>query len=117
MTAQTSLNDYDVARSLDEIGATPCQDNPDLFFPETNRALARAKLMCAGCPAQADCRAGARTRREGWGVWGGIFYYNGVAATRLPARGALSHRKYTDPSENSLGINGQTATGGLHAVR
>lgn len=46
------------------------EDDRWIFWSEDRRALARAKLVCAGCPVQADCLAYALAGGE-HGVWGG----------------------------------------------
>jgi WhiB family redox-sensing transcriptional regulator len=54
-----------------------------LFFSEQLDDIARAKAICATCPLQEACLAGARARREPWGVWGGqLFAHGKVLATK-----------------------------------
>jgi WhiB family redox-sensing transcriptional regulator len=54
-------------------GPTPCKDDPDLFFPRSERAAKHepAKRLCLSCLHTADCLAWALENDERWGVWGG----------------------------------------------
>ncbi|MEZ5145372.1 MAG: WhiB family transcriptional regulator [Acidimicrobiales bacterium] len=53
------------------------------FFSEELQDIARAKALCAECPAMGPCLEGAIARREPWGVWGGQLFLNGrVLATK-----------------------------------
>lgn len=63
----------------------PCRANPDLWFADTPAELELAKQRCAGCPVRAECLAGAISRREPCGVWGGeIFERGAVIACKRP---------------------------------
>ena len=48
------------------------------FHPDKERGAPRrerdalAKVVCAGCPVIQQCREDALTRREPYGVWGGL---------------------------------------------
>ena len=42
-----------------------------IFFSGDPQDIARAKGICATCPALLPCLEGAIERREPWGVWGG----------------------------------------------
>ena len=53
---------FDSARCKDE--------NIDLFFSETTRAVEQAKRLCYQCPIASDCRKWA-TRFAAFGVFGG----------------------------------------------
>jgi WhiB family transcriptional regulator, redox-sensing transcriptional regulator len=54
-----------------------------LFFSEELQDIARAKHICATCPALIPCLEGALERREPWGVWGGQLFLNGkILATK-----------------------------------
>ena len=59
-----------------------------LFFSEQLDDIARAKAVCATCPLQEPCLAGAVARREPWGVWGGQLLAKGriLAQKRRPGR-------------------------------
>ena len=58
-----------------------------LFFSEQLDDIARAKAICATCPLQAPCLAGALERREPWGVWGGQLFLNGKVLAFKRKRG------------------------------
>lgn len=58
-----------------------------VFFSEELQDIARAKLICAGCPAQLTCLEGAIARHEPWGVWGGQMFRNGKILTTKRRRG------------------------------
>ena len=54
-----------------------------LFFSEELQDIARAKAICAECPAQLTCLEAAIDRHEPWGVWGGQMFLNGrILATK-----------------------------------
>lgn len=56
-----------------------------VFFSQRLPDIARAKRLCATCPALIPCLEGALERREPWGVWGGQLFLNGtILATRRP---------------------------------
>jgi WhiB family redox-sensing transcriptional regulator len=66
----------------------PCQvHDPDLWFAEAPAVVEFAKALCAGCPAQHRCLAGALERREASGVWGGQIFQRGRIVTRKRPRG------------------------------
>ena len=66
----------------------PCRANdPELFFAELPADVEYAKALCADCPVQAMCLAGALERREPWGVWGGELFLQGVVIPRKRPRG------------------------------
>ena len=66
----------------------PCRvQDPDLWFAETPAALEQAKQFCAGCPARVACLAGAISRQEPWGVWGGEIFDRGRIVARKRPRG------------------------------
>jgi WhiB family redox-sensing transcriptional regulator len=72
----------------DEGADLPCRVNdPDLWFAEAPAELDQAKELCAGCPVRAECLAGALTRREPWGVWGGEIFERGAVIARKRPRG------------------------------
>jgi WhiB family redox-sensing transcriptional regulator len=58
-----------------------------VFFSEELQDIARAKEICAGCPAMVPCLEGAAARREPWGVWGGQLFLNGRVLTTKRRRG------------------------------
>jgi WhiB family redox-sensing transcriptional regulator len=56
-----------------------------LFFSDNLVDIARAKAMCARCPLQVSCLAGALEREEPWGVWGGELLSGGrIVANKRP---------------------------------
>jgi len=59
----------------------------DIFFSEDLGDIAKAKLMCAECPALVPCLEGAMERREPWGVWGGQLFRNGKILANKRRRG------------------------------
>jgi WhiB family redox-sensing transcriptional regulator len=66
----------------------PCwSEDPDLFFAESPQDVETAKAVCADCPVRAGCLAGALSRREPWGVWGGELVVAGVVVPRKRPRG------------------------------
>ncbi|WP_155990622.1 WhiB family transcriptional regulator [Paraoerskovia marina] len=66
----------------------PCRSNdPELWFAERAADVERAKELCRACPLVAGCLAGARERREPWGVWGGEIFVDGVVVARKRGRG------------------------------
>lgn len=75
----------------------PCRQNPDLWFSENPRGLEQAKSLCADCPLKAECLAGARSRSEPWGVWGGEIFERGEVVARKRGRGRP--RKHPRPGE------------------
>ncbi|NMH97117.1 WhiB family transcriptional regulator [Pseudonocardia sp. K10HN5] len=66
----------------------PCRSgDADLWFAESPAELDRAKALCGPCPIRAECLAGALTREEPWGVWGGEIFERGVVIPRKRPRG------------------------------
>jgi WhiB family redox-sensing transcriptional regulator len=59
----------------------------DMFFSEELQDIARAKHICATCPALIPCLEGALERREPWGVWGGQLFLNGKILASKRRRG------------------------------
>jgi WhiB family redox-sensing transcriptional regulator len=71
----------------------PCRlVDPDLFFAEAPADVEEAKALCLACPVREACLAGALSRREPWGVWGGELFIAGVIVPRKRPRGRP--RKY-----------------------
>jgi len=69
----------------------PCRDgDADLWFAETPDELEQAKALCADCPIRIECLAGALSREEPWGVWGGEIFERGVVVPRKRPRGRPS---------------------------
>ena len=67
----------------------PCQDQPDLFFPDNMRGCwdyRPAVRLCQSCPVMSDCLTWAMTdERPGMGVWGGEHFVDGRPAGRVIA--------------------------------
>lgn len=75
-------------RTADLTGALPCwSEDPDLWFAEQPGDVEAAKALCVPCPLRAQCLAGALSRREPWGVWGGQLVVAGVVVPRKRPRG------------------------------
>jgi WhiB family transcriptional regulator, redox-sensing transcriptional regulator len=66
----------------------PCRTfDADLWFSDQPAELETAKSLCAQCPLQAECLAGAVERAEPWGVWGGEIFERGAVVPRKRPRG------------------------------
>ncbi|RKN47111.1 WhiB family transcriptional regulator [Streptomyces hoynatensis] len=83
----TSLNGLDEAIDRLDDGV-PCRSyDPEVFFAETPEDVEYAKSLCRACPLREACLAGAKERREPWGVWGGELFVQGVVVPRKRPRG------------------------------
>ncbi|MFM7860597.1 MAG: WhiB family transcriptional regulator [Candidatus Nanopelagicaceae bacterium] len=61
----------------------PCYKvDAEIFFAEDEANIAIAKSLCAQCPVRAKCLAGALSRQEPCGVWGGELFDNGQVIDR-----------------------------------
>ncbi len=80
----TALDD-----EIERLGVpVPCRSyDPEVFFAETPADVEYAKSLCQTCPVREACLAGAKTRREPWGVWGGELFVQGVVVPRKRPRG------------------------------
>lgn len=58
----------------DEGGVVPCQQWPDLFFPDKGGTSEPAKELCQGCPVMLQCLEYALQSNEEFGVWGGTTF-------------------------------------------
>jgi len=65
-------------KGIHKAGGAPCQDFPEVFFPEDIRdpmkrqlATIVAKKLCAGCPVQRECFRYAIETGQRYGIWGG----------------------------------------------
>jgi len=65
----------------------PCRDEPELFFAESPEDVEFAKSLCGSCAARLVCLAGAMSRAEPWGVWGGELFLRGEIVPRKRPRG------------------------------
>jgi WhiB family redox-sensing transcriptional regulator len=87
VTPLYSLNELDEAiERLDD--TVPCRSyDPEVFFAESPEDVEYAKSLCRACPLREACLAGAKDRREPWGVWGGELFVQGVVVPRKRPRG------------------------------
>ncbi|MGW7055193.1 WhiB family transcriptional regulator [Streptomyces sp. NPDC054887] len=84
LTALTALDD-----AIENLGVpVPCRSyDPEVFFAESPADVEYAKSLCRTCPLVEACLAGAKERREPWGVWGGELFVQGVVVARKRPRG------------------------------
>ncbi|GAA3937346.1 WhiB family transcriptional regulator [Streptomyces gulbargensis] len=84
LTALTALDD-----AIENLGVpVPCRAyDPEVFFAESPADVEYAKSLCRTCPLMEACLAGAKERREPWGVWGGELFVQGVVVARKRPRG------------------------------
>ncbi|MEE1804425.1 MULTISPECIES: WhiB family transcriptional regulator [unclassified Streptomyces] len=84
LTALTALDD-----AIENLGVpVPCRAyDPEVFFAESPADVEYAKALCGTCPLIEACLAGAKERREPWGVWGGELFVQGVVVARKRPRG------------------------------
>ncbi|WP_106963080.1 WhiB family transcriptional regulator [Streptomyces synnematoformans] len=87
LTQLTALSELD--ERIDALGdRVPCRSyDPEVFFAETPADVEYAKSLCQTCPVREACLAGAKERREPWGVWGGELFVQGVVVPRKRPRG------------------------------
>ena len=50
----------------------PCQQAPDLWFPEDGPSGGLARKWCAKCPEAEACLSWAKTIRPSHGIWAGL---------------------------------------------
>ncbi|MBD0293042.1 MAG: WhiB family transcriptional regulator [Jiangellaceae bacterium] len=74
-------------RAVESEAAIPCREDPELWFAESPADVELAKALCQECPVRAPCLAGALTRQEPWGVWGGELFIGGLIVARKRPRG------------------------------
>ncbi|WP_369205977.1 WhiB family transcriptional regulator [Streptomyces sp. PU-14G] len=84
---QFTLTELDDA--IERLGVdVPCRSyDPEVFFAEAPADVEYAKSLCQTCPLREACLAGAKDRREPWGVWGGELFVQGVVVPRKRPRG------------------------------
>jgi WhiB family transcriptional regulator, redox-sensing transcriptional regulator len=94
----------------------PCRtDEADLWFAESPAELERAKTLCESCPIRIECLAGALSREEPWGVWGGEIFERGIVVPRKRPRGRPSKadlardRAWAAAQEQALALVAQRA--------
>ncbi|MFE2978944.1 WhiB family transcriptional regulator [Streptomyces sp. NPDC059258] len=87
LTPLTTLTALDEA--IENLGVpVPCRSyDPEVFFAESPADVEYAKSLCRTCPLVEACLAGAKDRREPWGVWGGELFVQGVVVARKRPRG------------------------------
>lgn len=51
-----------------------CRDDPDAMYPDDKAGAINAKRICAACPVRTACLEDALSRREPYGVWGGLSF-------------------------------------------
>jgi WhiB family redox-sensing transcriptional regulator len=81
----------DIFQTRSEVVVIPCHSaDPELYFSEDQQMITKAKTLCGGCPMKAKCLAGALSRAEPCGVWGGELFDDGqvIQAKRMPGRPA-----------------------------
>ena len=82
----------------------PCRlGDPDLWFAESPIELERARRLCRSCPVRAGCLAGARRRREPWGVWGAEIFDRGTVVPFKRPRGRPPNTPRSVPDEPAAG--------------
>ena len=86
-TPLITLTELDDA--IERLGVdVPCRSyDPEVFFAESPADVEYAKSLCQTCPLREACLAGAKDRREPWGVWGGELFVQGVVVPRKRPRG------------------------------
>lgn len=62
--------DFDTRPWMEQ--ARCAQANPETFFPEKGGSARDAKAVCMRCPVRAECLDDALTRREPYGIFGGL---------------------------------------------
>lgn len=81
-------SDGHVPRQVPVDASVPCRENDaDMWFADSHAGVQSAKELCQRCPAVRECLAGALSRSEPWGVWGGQLLIRGVIVPRKPSRG------------------------------
>jgi len=65
-------------RKIQSVGRVPCEDAPEIFFPEDfpekqlrELSIATAKRLCNQCPIKRDCLEYAIETDQRFGVWAG----------------------------------------------
>ena len=61
-------------------------EDPELFDPVDEAALAEARAFCDGCEVSGLCLRLGTSRAE-WGVWGGVLLEGGKAVEKVRQRG------------------------------
>ena len=65
-------------KKLSDAGGVPCEENPDIFFPDDfpdkqvrDVATAVAKRLCKGCSVKDACLSYAIESNQRYGIWAG----------------------------------------------
>jgi WhiB family transcriptional regulator, redox-sensing transcriptional regulator len=88
----------------------PCRlVDPDLFFAESPVDVEEAKALCLECPIRERCLAGALSRREPWGVWGGELFVQGVVVARKRPRGRPRKHPLPDYAPAAIEVDREAA--------
>lgn len=67
-----------VSTTADASFNLPCHTaDPETFFSEIPASISYAKALCSECPLRTQCLAGALSRQEPVGVWGGELFEDG----------------------------------------
>ena len=74
-------------QAIYEYGRCSGGEHHGLFFSDRPAELAQAQQLCAECPVQIECLENALERREEWGVWGGVIFWDGEVFWRRRSRG------------------------------
>ncbi|MBM7517209.1 WhiB family transcriptional regulator [Nocardioides nitrophenolicus] len=61
-------------------------EDPEVFDPADDEALAVARDFCGGCEARGLCLL-LGTSRDEWGVWGGVLLEGGKPVEKVRQRG------------------------------
>jgi WhiB family transcriptional regulator, redox-sensing transcriptional regulator len=74
--------------------------DPDLFFPiastgPPDQQVARAKMVCAGCPVRHECLEFALSHDQTYGIWGGTTVEERQRDRRRRRRAAAAAAKRT----------------------
>ncbi len=91
----TGLNEVTAPYGSEYAFTLPCHNsNPEIFFSEKSEEINYAKELCRGCPMKRECLAGAISRQEPCGVWGGELLIAGeiIEKRRLPGRPRIEAR-------------------------
>jgi WhiB family transcriptional regulator, redox-sensing transcriptional regulator len=72
--------------------------DPDLFFPiartgPAEKQIARAKMICAGCPVRQECLEFALSHDQTYGIWGGTTVEDRQRDRRRRRRAAVTAAK------------------------
>jgi hypothetical protein len=69
---------WNFLRKIQSVESVPCQDSPEIFFPDDFPeprvrlvATAAAKALCNSCPIKNDCFEYAIESKQRYGIWAG----------------------------------------------